>query len=149
MVVGNFINLGNRKKQQTLSNTMFFKLALILRTRVWIPSTLKFCEASIVHLTDVSSLIINYVILLTLMMFLTSLYHIMCSDMRLPLYMYIGNIFTQGKIATKRLLVTDIWWKTCNWLWSKLINKVIITQPVMGNIRKGIYLRIINMLLAK
>jgi hypothetical protein len=89
MVVGNFINLGNRKKQQTLSNTMFFKLALILRTRVWIPSTLKFCEASIVHLTDVSSLIINYVILLTLMMFLTSLYHIMCSDMRLPLYMYI------------------------------------------------------------
>ena len=36
-----------------------------------------------------TSSIINYVILLTLMMFLTSLYHIMCSDMRLPLYMYI------------------------------------------------------------
>jgi len=28
--------------------------------------------------------------------------------------------FTQGKIATKQLLVTDIWWKTFNWLWSKL-----------------------------
>jgi hypothetical protein len=41
----------------------------------------------IVHLTDrkFTSSIINYVILLTLMMFLTSLYHIMCSDMRLPL----------------------------------------------------------------
>jgi len=39
-----------------------------------------------------TSSVINYVILLTLMTFLTSLYHIMCSDMRLPLYMYIQNV---------------------------------------------------------
>ena len=39
-----------------------------------------------------TSSIIDYVILLTLMMLLTSLYHIICSDMRLPLYMYIDFI---------------------------------------------------------